>query len=632
MMSSNESLGNDLLFPDDPFISGVAFIHDNDNMFEDLFKDTLLFDQEMNNAMPIVNEEPTVELMEEDSLFNTMNLHDTVGIYGFNPLDSFDPFSTTTHDLLFSEERMNSQMNTVFDSQPGISTNVTPENVASVEVPEKIVDTVETLHQEDQKVAENNNYEFEQDHTAPTPAVTVAKTTTTISKSAVKNNIPTKISRISSSQPSKLAAAFRNVKKIPYSTPTYVAYQQPAYKPTIPANGQTKTLYPVKVLPVMSKKQLPVRPVLSLDQMRKKIANRNPLYFPESQNQGTQAQPLENTDSNVPEPENKPICEENAKTGFDNDQVEVSVSTVGSVLKQANTFWKMSTFVPRDIASNFIKCNYCKQAFTTKLALEFHEVERHPYVFAFRCTLCDEIYSTIQMNNAIFGNDQNNESHLRNANRRISGMVWSFLSSYLQKTGKITGTAVEDRETIKLHARALFHSSAAKAINDNCNQTSPGHQSPADTATINDLLKITYIYGPFISRLRVDCMPADKVLHFSEPEMFEPEEDKQSKPTVPMVVFPPKKTIVFHPPPKAAAYKKTDYTLPPLQSQNLALIKEKKIPVFMPTTIVRPLTGNKKIKYQGTVKGQQVFKVKKIVKSQMPALVRRIDYSPSSLS
>uniref|UniRef100_A0A8R1HUD3 C2H2-type domain-containing protein n=1 Tax=Caenorhabditis japonica TaxID=281687 RepID=A0A8R1HUD3_CAEJA len=439
-MNNSTVMGNELLFEDDPFISGGISEEHNDQLFPDIFEDSLAFN---------------TGIYEENNLYQPNDLGYNFEYNSLQDIDASAPPDAYVTDGDYHE----------------------PEpNLHNMELMKE--DSSRRLGEVIEEVA-----------AAPPTAPKLSK-----KKAAPKVNSipgpsepPGRDDLMAPELPSKLR---------------YAAARAPARAPA----KKPRTLYPVKV-----RRMIPPQTARS--------GGCVPRSSPYALTPVPPRYPPLPTTSTSSDSENRPF----SKTDTTTEQRAACAKKGISVL------------IPRDHPSNQIRCLQCHSAFTSQLALEFHEVERHTNAFAFQCRHCPNIYANIAeankhiiavhrkdtiplLDSSICGNGDITERGKKGSQRRISGMIWSFLSNHLAQAGKLSGTR-EDNEIVKKEVKALFNPANEMKKTELLNQSGNLLDSSIckkvgieDSASINDLLKQQYIYGPSIVRMSINSVAPEKII------------------------------------------------------------------------------------------------------------------------
>ncbi|CCD64598.2 C2H2-type domain-containing protein [Caenorhabditis elegans] len=485
-MSSNELLGSELRFEEDPFISGAITPQQNDKLFNGIYGDSSLFEHDLffgEDGQMRKEDDEYGYTIKDDSFSYPFGMQEMTDMNGYDVYGNFD----------FSDEVVTAGEQT----EPCIN--------------QPIPTTTENeLHH--------------------TPNF---NTTGPITIDA--NNAGTSMNHETTYAAPKV-----------YSNPPVAeSNKHHPYKSVKPVQKKAKALFPVKISKVLPQHGKTTSNRTTLGSMSSPYALA-PSY--QRSKPITQQQCAQSTFEN----ENHPLltAKKHTMQSFNIDSNGAGEDTTQKLdepsalpINRAPTVrLKMSSIVPRDVASNHIKCTMCQGSFTTQLALEFHEVERHPQAFVFKCTICADIFATIGLinkhlvtehrketvpllDNAIFGNGALSDYGKKSSQRRISGMIWSFVSSHLAQSGKLTGTT-KDNETIKKEAKVLFNPLANRAVGSRQSGVTNASASKVcvdESASINDLLKQAYIYGPSVHRLPINSVPMYKVIRCYEPDFFSEE-------------------------------------------------------------------------------------------------------------
>lgn len=224
----------------------------------------------------------------------------------------------------------------------------------------------------------------------------------------------------------------------------------------------------------------------------------------------------------------------------------------------------MTDFVPRDKASNHVKCSMCKSAFSTKLALHFHEVERHTCVYAFQCNNCPEFFTNLAKASAHLTSkhnepiiplyDKNIIGHGvevqtdRSSPRRVSGMICSFLNKHMDELGILTGLSEEDKLLVKQNAKRLFCGGPQEFIALPANFDLNLDQERS--ATLNHMLNKEFIYGPSITRVPITTVDLTKIDGGNQKDMKALNAQQAKNLPQPPRLLPPKSVFVRPPQPR----------------------------------------------------------------------------------
>uniref|UniRef100_A0A1I7UAK1 C2H2-type domain-containing protein n=1 Tax=Caenorhabditis tropicalis TaxID=1561998 RepID=A0A1I7UAK1_9PELO len=504
----NEPLGNEhLLFGHDPFIGGAMSAQENLNAFNDLLGDSFSFDPEAlygNNNQQDTQDEldrPPTEFIQQD-------LHGEPGMFGYDP---YPEFVFDNEDTESNQYEMLTNVN-LFDD--------VVETPANVELYKDMGQVAQKLTPQEVPVTEYNEL------TVDTPAPTSDFSTPTDNGSPIE--VYQDMATLQTA-PAQDALVNKMVNK-KMTTSTLSNNRHAPYEQRNDSIRQ-RVLFPVKVTKVLSRTNY-----------HQYAATTRAAYADQYYSSG-------DAYANVPEP------------------------TVADVVKLPVRRKAMSDIVPRDTASNHIRCNMCNASFSTKLALEFHEVEKHCCVYAFKCLICDEAFATLSFasvhivkrhnkpiiplyNKSIVGHGININDK-KSSQRRISGMICSFLSKHLAELGLLTGLSQSDHDIVKLHAKKLYRPSPPPFkthFNDHVSDPDPQLQ---ETATLNQLLKEEYIYGKSICRVPVESIDQDTISYGHGQELEEMEAQTLLRTMFPHHVSGPGKPAPIRQPQKALAVKKT---------------------------------------------------------------------------
>ncbi|CAL2049691.1 unnamed protein product [Caenorhabditis brenneri] len=528
-MNGTGSLGNDdLLYGNDPFISGATSSQGNFNIFDDdFYGDSLFGTDKVNNNHSQLDQ----DVEDGGSLGSFSDFGDYGNIGESNNLFSYN-YGGISYDHFLNFDPGNSE-------DVELEDQVQASSMESVQEPTRATKETEVTEKSHNKMSNNNGMESVETMTSRMDLNdselvnrrTVAESSHA-SRSVAQNN--------SQQKPSILRRKDGSIdlsnQRMKYIKSSATGYQKVYTNNEPPATGnrdtsKQKVLFPVKVLPIpinKFKRHHPYKEGVAWHQAE--IVQQTQQIQQDQQTQEGSYQVMEQSSLNSP---NENIVNE----GYYN-QVDDCVEYFGvypeqqqpvEVVKPQTTRISMASLVKRDTKSNLVKCNMCSSTFNNRLSLEFHEVERHSGVYAFKCAKCTDVFATLRCasdhlttvhqltcipmyDKSIIGNALEN-THPRNVQRRISGMIFSFLNKHLAKLGLLTGNPRKDHDLIKEYSKKLD-----RPIPLSFKLTCPDESKTLDTEAVqtvnlNEMLNKKYIYGEDVYRVPIQSVDQNSIIY-----------------------------------------------------------------------------------------------------------------------